>query len=44
MEIKSAPVVTVKDKVKELYPNVKVSLEILDIKIQKMRDINFVTN
>ena len=44
MDIKSAPVNTVKEKVKELYPNVKKSLEMLDCKIQKMRDIKFCVN
>jgi hypothetical protein len=44
MEIKSAPVVTVKDKAKEIYPHAKNSLEILDFKIQKMRDIKFCVN
>lgn len=46
MEIKSVPVVTVKDKVKELFPkDVKESLKMLDCKIQQMRDIKIcVTN
>lgn len=46
MEIKSVPVVAVKDKVKELFPiDIKQSLEMLDCKIQQMRDIKIcVTN
>ena len=42
MDNKSAPVVTVKEKSKEIYPeNIKNYLETLDMKIQKMREIKF---
>jgi hypothetical protein len=45
MDNKSAPVVTVKEKSKEIYPeNIKNYLETLDIKIQKMREIKFCIN
>ncbi len=46
MEAKVVPVVTVKEKVKELFPkDLKMSLEMLDCKIQQMREIKIcVTN
>lgn len=41
MEIKSSPVVAVKEKNKDVSLDVKTYLEILDTKIQKMREIKF---
>jgi len=47
MKSNQVPVVTVKEKVKELFPiEIKQSLEMLDCKIQQMRNIQIceVTN
>jgi len=46
MEIKSVPEVTAKEKNKDFFlKDVKISLEMLDCKIQQMRDIKIcVTN